>query len=154
VIRVEDGSLQELTHALADAIGKHKLVKNTVILMGSLSYLSNTGTEHYLTDLVRSRWWLRERFGEDIFVLPLAPVLVEGLAGHDRVRNTVETLSWFSLLNSTETVLMKGILTDYLGIHFTVSAGQGWTCDRQCFRLPAGLDSRATTAFVSDGWGS
>jgi hypothetical protein len=54
VIRVEDGSLQELTHALADAIGKHKLVKNTVILMGSLSHFSNAGTEHYLMDWVRS----------------------------------------------------------------------------------------------------
>ena len=78
ITRVEDGSLQEIVHALADAIGGTALVKGTVFLIGSLSHLSTVGTGQYITDWVRTRHWLRTRFGEHCMVLPLLPVLVQG----------------------------------------------------------------------------
>ena len=74
ITRVEDGSL----HALADAIGGTALVKGTVFLIGLLSHLSTVGTGQYITDWVRTRHWLRTRFGEHCMVLPLLPVLVQG----------------------------------------------------------------------------
>jgi hypothetical protein len=149
VIRCEDGSLQDLTHALADALGRAKLPKNTVILLGSLSHLSNTGTEHYLEDWVRSRWWLRDRLGEDICVLPLAPLWCEGLNSRSLIRSTIETLTWFTGLNATEAVLMKSTFEYTLRSLFTGGEGRGlWVPDRLCFRLPAGLDTRATLAMV------
>jgi hypothetical protein len=153
IIRCEDGSLQDLTHALADAIGRAKLPKHSVVLLGSLSHLSNTGTEHYIEDWVRSRWWLRDRLGEDICVLPLAPIWCEGLYSRSVIRSTIETLTWFTSLNATETVLMKDTFGLILGKYLTVARG-GWVPDRLCFRLPVGLDTRATVAMVSDGWGS
>jgi hypothetical protein len=45
IIRCEDGSLQELTHALADSLGKVRLPKGSIVLLGSLSHLSNAGTD-------------------------------------------------------------------------------------------------------------
>jgi hypothetical protein len=125
-----------------------------VVLLGSFSHLCTAGTEHYLSDWVKSRWWIRERLGEYISVLPLAPVWIEGLKGRSQIRSLFESLTWFSALNATEAVLMKDIFKNTISKHFTCIAGSGWVADRQCFRLPAGLDTRATIATVSDGWNS
>jgi hypothetical protein len=154
VIRSEDSSLQALTHALADAIGKIRLPKNSVVLLGSLSHLSTSGTEHYLNDWIRSRWWIRERLGEDICVLPLVPIWFEGLYSRYIIRSTVETLTWFTTLNATEAVLMRDLHMHMLNTHFVCEPEVGWMAGRLCFRLPAGLDTRATIATVSEGWGS
>ena len=74
VVRVEDGSLREVTLALADCIGKGTLSNNSVIMLGSMHHMSQVGTAQYCLDWVRSRWWLRERFGEDKVILPASPV--------------------------------------------------------------------------------
>ena len=50
IVRVEDGSLQEVMYALANAVGNNKLVGGTVIMLGSLSYLGEVGTGQYLAD--------------------------------------------------------------------------------------------------------
>ena len=78
IVRVEDGSLQEIVHALADAVGGNTLATGTVFLIGSLSHLVNVGTAQYLTDWVKSRHWLHTWFGEHCMVLHLPPVLVQG----------------------------------------------------------------------------
>ena len=44
VVRVEDGSLQEVIHALADAVGTSKIGIGTVIALGSISHLAEVGT--------------------------------------------------------------------------------------------------------------
>ena len=49
-----DGSLQEVTYALADAIGSTDLHQGTIFLIGSVTYLSTVGTQQYITDWVRS----------------------------------------------------------------------------------------------------
>jgi hypothetical protein len=154
VIRIEDASLQDLTHALADALGKVKLAPGTVILLGSVAHLALCGTEHYITDWVRSRWWLKERLGDAVVVVPLAPILVGGVQGRSIIRSLVESLHWFTSLSATEAVLMKGIMHGIIGTQFTCKDGLGWEGDRQCFRLPAGLDTKATVAMVSEGWHS
>ena len=81
IVRVEDGSLQEVLHALADSIGDSKLPDGTVFMLGSVSHLGRVGTAQYLTDWVRSRWWLKNRFGEKCLVVPLVPVPIQGIRG-------------------------------------------------------------------------
>ena len=102
VVRVEDGSLLEISHALADAIGSTALHKGTVLILGSVSHLSNSGTQQYITDWVRSRWWLKNRFGNTCMVLPLVPVMVQGIHGKSIVRSLLESLHWFTSLKDTE----------------------------------------------------
>ena len=135
IIRVEDGSLQEIVHALADAIGGAALVKGTVFLIGSLSHLSTVGTGQYITDWVRTRHWLRSRFGEHCMVLPLLPVLVQG-GGMSTVRSVIETLHSFAALNATEAVLMKGIFHNFINTHLPRMMGQGWADGCQVLRVP------------------
>ena len=121
VVRVENGSLLEVTHALADAIGNNPIHSTTVFMLGSVTHLSTTGTQQYITDWVRSRWWLKNRFGEKCMVLPLMPVPVMGLAGRSTVRALLESLNWFSALKDTEAVLVKECIEDYCStfIHST-----------------------------------
>ena len=102
MVRVEDGSLQEITHALSDSVGTGKMHGSTVIILGSITHLSKVGTQQYITDWVRSRWWLKNRFGEQCMVLPLVPVPVQGLQGSSLIRALLETLHWFIALSATE----------------------------------------------------
>ena len=113
VVRVEDGSLQEVTHALANAIGNTIIHVGTVFILGSVSHLSKTGTQRYITDWVRSRWWLRSRYGEKCMVLPLVPVSMQGVSSKSTVRCLIETLHWFMSLKDTEAVLMRNITEQF-----------------------------------------
>ena len=164
VVWVEDGSLLEVTHALADAIGTATLKKGIIFLIGSLTHLSTVGTQQYITDWVRSRWWLKNRFGENCMVLPLVPVSVQGITGKSTVRSLLESLHWFMSLKDTETVLVNGIMEGFctkflactgIGTGTSTSTGEmDWANSRQYFRVPAALDTKATVSLVSEGWGS
>ena len=154
VVRVEDGSLQEVTHALSDAIGTVKLHGSTVVLLGSISHLGKVGTQQYITDWVRSRWWIKNRLGEQCMVLPLVPVPVQGIQGAGLIRALLETLHWFTALSATESLLVKDILSRYCNTYITLTEGTDNGNSRQCFRVPAGLDTKAYVSLVSEGWGS
>ena len=153
VVRVEDGSLQEVIHALADAVSGGTLVKSTVIALGSISHLAEVGSAQYITDWVRSRHWLKARYGEHIVVIPLIPVMHTGLDGRSTVRALLEVLHWFLSLGDTEAVLMKGIFQKYIETNLARSVGRGWADSRQCLRAPAGLNTKAFVSLVSEGWG-
>jgi hypothetical protein len=94
------------------------------------------------------------KVGDDISVIPLIPIPVEGLIGKSMVRALVESLYWFKALNATEMVLMKGTIELFIRNHLTSTSGQGWIPGLQFFLLPVGLDTKATVAYVSEGWGS
>ena len=94
-----------MTYALADAIVNTSIQDGTVFLLGSVSHLSKSGTQQYITDWVRSRLWLRSRFGEKCMVLHLFPVSVQGICGKSTVRSIIESLHWVMSLNDTEAVL-------------------------------------------------
>ena len=153
VVRVEDGSLQEVIHALADAVGHHKLGTGTVIALGSISHLAEVGSSQYITDWVRSRNWIKGRFGDSTVVIPLIPVLSHGWDGRSTVRALLEVLHWFMSISDTEAVLMKGIIQLFVDRNLATSTGRGWADGRQCLRAPASFDTKASVSLVSEGWG-
>ena len=153
IVRVEDGTLQEILHALADSIGQHKLSTGTVIALGSVAHMAEVGSAQYLTDWVRSRHWLRSRFGEGIVVIPLVPVVCIEWEGRSTVRSLLEVLHWFASVTDTEAILMRGIIQDFISKHLAQGRGRGWADGRQCLRAPAGFDTKAFVSLVSEGWG-
>ena len=153
VVRVEDGSLQEIIHALADAIGNSKLDPGTVVALGSISHLAEVGSAQYLTDWVRSRHWLKSRFGETLIVCPLIPVLCGGWEGRSTVRALLEVLHWFLSVSDTEAVLMRGLMQEFINSNLAHKTGRGWADGRQCIKAPAGFDTKAFVSLVSEGWG-
>jgi len=155
VVRVEGGALREIVLALADSVAGHTLVKGTVVLIGSVSHLALVGTAQYTLDWVRSRQWILDRFGaENVVVLPVTPVPVDGLMGASVVRSLLEVVGWFSSLDSTEALLCKRSLNQFCTLHLGQTALGVELNERQCLRLPVSLDSRGACTFVSEGWGS
>ena len=154
VIRVEDGTLRDITLALADSTGKTGLKNGTVVCLGSASHLANVGTAQYIQDWTKSRWWIKERFGDSTVVVPLPPVPVGGLQGRSLIRALVETCNWFRSLDSTECILMKNVHKLFADTFLASGTGDKWVSGRQCFRLPVSLDSHVFNNTVSEGWGS
>ena len=140
-------------YALADTVGNHKVAEGSVILLGSVSYLGEVGTAQYLLDWCKSRWWLKTRLGNGCHVIPLVPVPGADLRGEGLVRALLETLTWFVTQNATETVLVCGILEKFIGTYIRQGTGGSILNGRQCFRVPAGLDTKTTVSLVSEGWG-
>ena len=153
IVRVEDGTLQDIMYTLADVVGSNKLEDGSVILLGSTSYLGEVGTAQYLSDWCKSRWWLKTRLGEGCHIIPLVPVPATDVKGVGLVRALLETLTWFGAQNATETVLVRSILGSFVDSHIRQGTGTGNLNGRQCFRVPAGLDTRTSVSLVSEGWG-
>ena len=155
IVRVEGGALREIVLALADCIGGNALVKGTVILIGSVSHLADVGTAQYALDWVRSRQWLLERYGTDnVVVLPVAPVPIDGIEGASVIRSQLEITHWFASMDSTEALLGKKSMQHFANLHLGKKAQGVDMNERQCLRLPVSLDSRGSSTFVSEGWGS
>ena len=154
IIRTEDGSLADTMYALADTVGSSRLVQGTVILLGSVSHLAKVGTAQYLTDWVRSRWWLRNCLGVDILILPLSPIPVSGIQGSSLIRSLLEAATWFTTLSDTESALMKVTHQHFIASNLAKIEERKWADSRQILRVPAGLDTKATVSLVSEGWGS
>ena len=87
-------------------------------------------------------------------VVPLPPVPVGGLSGKSVIRSLVETLSWFSSLDSTECIIMRESIKHLTDTTLGRTHTTGWADGRQCFRLPVSLDSPGFVTVVSEGWGS
>ena len=47
---------------------------------------------------------------------------------------------------------MKGALANFIGTFLSKGTGCSNLNGRQCFRVPAGLDTKATVSLVSEGW--
>ena len=85
--------------------------------------------------------------------MPLMPVPSQDIKGTGLVRSLLETLTWFESQHATETILLRDMLRNYISVHIRQGTGTGSLNGRQCFRVPAGLDTKATVSLVSEGWG-
>ena len=154
IVRVEDASLRELTLALADLVGKRSLVSGTVVCMGSITHLATVGTGQYCTDWVKSRWWLKERLGGNVLVVPLPAISSNGIVGRSLIRSIVEVSHWFMSSSCTEALILKDVNKTLIDTFLVEGVGDSWADERQCIRLPVSLDSPAFTSLVSEGWGN
>ena len=122
--------------------------------MGSLAHLASVGTGQYCTDWVKSRWWIKERFGGHVLVVPLPPVPVGGISGKSLIRSVIEVAHWFMASSCTEAIILKSAYTALLDSFLSEGVGVGWANERQMIRLPVSLDSPAFASTVSEGWGN
>ena len=142
VVRVEDGSLREVVLALVDCIGKHELSTGTIVLLGSVTHLATVGSAQYALDWVRSRFWLKDRLGDKVTIIPAPVVPTSGIEGISVVRSLIEVLEWFMALDSTEALLAKQYFQHFLTTHLGSTEHGVELNERQCLRLPVSLDSR------------
>jgi hypothetical protein len=78
IIRIENGSLQDLVSTLFSMVGQRRLPGGSIVLMLSVCHLSNVGLEGYVADHLAAEAKIRNRFRKDTKVGLLSPLLLAG----------------------------------------------------------------------------
>ena len=94
VVRIENGSLRELTSELRDFSRKIKIAPGSTILIGSISHLAGAGVAGYSEELVAVRALIKQEIGQNIHVGPLPLMLPCWTMDSALIRAMVELNSW------------------------------------------------------------
>jgi len=155
VLRVEDGSIAEITQELINLAPVEGLLPGTVVLLGAPAQLATISTEKYATEWKRCRNWIKNDLG-DVVVLPLIPLSCSGIADTRVVRGLIDLSAWMEDLEEYEFKLIrntrKGFEEVYLG---RKERGEGWADYTANLTLPVSMDSTSTgtSSYVTGKWG-
>jgi len=154
ILRVEDGSLREVTGEFISIIGKKKVPAGSVVLLGSLTQLERDGTAQYTEDWHRCRQWIKDDLG-DLMVLPLIPLPTTAVTDRATVRSLLEFFAWFEDMPEAEAKLLSETREHYVRLYMArIGDGPGWCDDRQSFKLPISLSSSGKSTYKSRRWGA
>ncbi len=155
VLRVEDGSIAEITQELINLAPVEGLLPGTVVLLGAPAQLAPISTEKYATEWKRCRNWIKNDLG-DVVVLPLIPLSCSGIADTRVVRGLIDLSAWMEDLEEYEFKLIrntrKGFEEVYLG---RKERGEGWADYTANLTLPVSMDSTSTgtSSYITGKWG-
>jgi hypothetical protein len=153
VMRVEDGSLQELVNEFLAVVKKWMVVPGSIIMLGSLSQLGKEGTAWYTSEWVSCRNKLKWELG-DVIVTPLIPLMTLETYGRHVVRSLVEFLDWADDLQDTEMMFLKGVRDEYAKTFLVEEEGADrWADELQNLRMPISLSGEGTTLYKSRNLG-
>jgi hypothetical protein len=153
VMRVEEGSLQELVNEFVSVVKKWMVVPGSNIMLGSLSQLGKQGTAWYASEWVRCRNILKWELG-DVIVTPLLPLMSTETYGRHRVRSLVEFLEWADDLQDTEMMFLRSVREEYVKTFLgEVEGAERWADELQNLRMPITLSGEGTTLYKSRNWG-
>jgi hypothetical protein len=154
VVRVEDGSLHELTNELTGMLVNKKVLPGTVIMLGSMTQLGRYGTAWYTGEWLKARNVLKRELG-DVLIVPLLPLVGEDLWGSHLVRSLVEFLSWMEDLQDPEAELLRGVRRQYMKEFLSaVEGGEPWADELQPIMMPISMYGEGVMLYKSRDWGS
>ena len=155
VIRVEEGTLQDVSRELLGMVKGWQVVPGTVFLLGSIGQLAKVGTEYYTQEWCRCREWIRRELGE-VMALPLLPLVTKEVVGENVTRPLLEFLSWFNDLDDSEAGFLKGVRRQYCSEFLRMEGDGVGGADGDSLRnlmLPVDLHGEGLTRYKSRGWG-
>jgi hypothetical protein len=94
IIRIENGSLQDLVSTFISMVGRRRLPGSSIVLMLQVGHLSNVGLESYVGDHLAAEQKIRSRFGKETMVGLLPPLLLAGSTSPATIRALHELLVW------------------------------------------------------------
>jgi hypothetical protein len=94
IIRIENGSLLELTDELLNLVGNRRIPPGSMVLLLSTTHLANVGLSAYIADHLQAARMIQDRFGKETRVAPLPPLLLAGCGDSSVVREVLEFLAW------------------------------------------------------------
>jgi hypothetical protein len=151
IIRVEDGSIREITWAVIDILKGIRMPDKTTILLGSVSSLSAKGVQAYGEDLIWGIRQLREKLGDGVTVSALPPILVNGVNNSRLVRNLAEVEIWFEGLKP-DGVLLKRTRCFLLTEMERCSLGRVISPEEQMVTMPDSIDDFKKVPTALMGW--
>ena len=100
ILRLEDGSLADLTTILLDTISPFDVPAGSVILLHSLSHLSWVGPAAYAEDLVRARQRINGIYRSGLSILHGLPLLPDGSADCNTANDLRSVSNWYDLVSN------------------------------------------------------
>ena len=100
ILRLEDGSLSDLTNILLETLKLLTIPAGSVILIHSLSRLAWVGPAAYIEDLVRARQRICGVYRSGIYVLHGLPLLAEGCSDSNLANDLAAVAKWLVLVKS------------------------------------------------------
>ncbi len=154
VLRVEDGSMHELTAELLLVLKRWMVVPGMVIMLGSMTQLARYGTAWYAGEWIKARNLLRTELG-DVLVVPVLPLVGSVVENTTLVRSLTEFLHWVDDLQDPEMELLRGVRRQYVEEFLCkVEDGEPWAEELQNLMMPISLYSEGLMLYKSRHWGS
>jgi hypothetical protein len=94
ILRVENGSIQDLGDVLISMVGQRRIPAGSIILVLSVAHLGNVGLEAYIADHLALEQKIKTKLGRDTKVGILPPLLLGCCTSPATVRFLYEFLAW------------------------------------------------------------
>ena len=99
ILRVEDGTLQEITGMFRDVFRKHirpagSLPPGSIVMVGSVSHMALYGLQQYAEDITRTLTIIGSEVGPGITVIPYVPIPLGGIMSDELVRDMLDFDCW------------------------------------------------------------
>jgi len=156
VIRVENGSLAEITKELTSLAPGEGLLPGTVIMLGAPQQLAVVSVEFYAEEWKKARNCLKADLG-DVIVLPLLPLSAIGFQDTRIIRGMIDVAAWLEDMEEHELRLLRNTRKSFEDVYLSkTDRGAGWADQLANMALPVSLSgqSNGTTAYVSGSWGA
>ena len=98
IIRLEDGSIPDLTNIFLDSLSPFGIPAGTVVLLHSLSHLAWVGAAAYAEDLVRARQRITGTYRSGVLVLHGLPLPASGSSDPNIVNDLSAVSDWLNLV--------------------------------------------------------
>jgi hypothetical protein len=155
IMRVENGSLSEITHELIRKMPSGGAVAGTVVMLGSAIQLGVESVAFYAAEWKKCRNVLKKELG-DIIVIPLLHLTPVGIEERTILRGLIDMAAWYDDMEEIELRLIRNTRMNFFEVNLgRLDRGPGWADYHVNSRMPVSLaeDSSGTTAYVTGDWG-
>ena len=94
IIRLEYGSLFDLSTTLIELMEHRRLSHGSIVLLFSASHLARVGLTAYVEDLVTAKRRLSTTLGDDLYFTAAPPLLMGGTTNSELVKNIFALTGW------------------------------------------------------------
>jgi hypothetical protein len=139
ILRVENGSLAEITDELVRRSPREGAVPGTVIMLGSAVMLGIESVEQYATEWKRCRNILKRELDE-VIVIPLLHLSPVGITDRTILRSMIDMASWYDDLEEVELKLIRNTRMNFMEVNLArTERGPGWADTHINSRMPVSL---------------
>jgi hypothetical protein len=155
ILRVENGSLAEITGELIRLSPRGGAVPGTVVMLGSAVMLGVESVAYYAAEWKRCRNIIKQEMGE-VIVIPLLHLSPVGIEDKTILRSLLDMASWYDDMEEVELKLIRNTRMNFMEVNLArLERGPGWVDTHINSRMPVSLsaDSAGTTAYVTGDLG-
>jgi hypothetical protein len=116
IMRVENGSLSEITHELIKKMPKGGAEAGTVVMLGSAIQLGVESVAFYASEWKRCRNILKKELG-DIIVIPLLHLTPVGIEDRTVLRGMIDMAAWFDDMEESELRLIRNTRMNFFEVN-------------------------------------